>query len=114
MDLSNSVEGILQTLGIPVRFIEADNSILYAHERGATYKVPNENHYSVFIRRDLPTVQRQKVLCHELGHIVLGHMTKERFPYMSVQQRESEAEQFASFVLPLIYSPLKVMEAKSL
>lgn len=99
-----SVEDILRTLGVPVSYIMPDNKRLFENERGVTVKVAKENKYRVYIRRDLPTEVKQRTLCHELGHIVLGHMTDEKFPFMSESQREEEANAFASFVLPYIYS----------
>lgn len=100
---STSVEGILRTLNVPVNYIMPDNETLYEHEQGVTLKVPKINKYWVYIRNDLPDALRQQVLCHELGHIVLGHLTDEVFPFMSESQKEKEAEEFASFVLPYIY-----------
>lgn len=100
------VENILRSLNVPVRDIDPDNKILYEYERGATYKVPDKNKYSVYIRRDLTVAERQRVLCHELGHIALGHMTKDKFPNMTELQREKEANMFADFILPYIYGPV--------
>ena len=100
------VESILQTLGVPVRFIEPDNNTLYEHELGVTYKIPDKNIYRVFIRSGMSVAQTQMTLCHELGHIALGHLVKEKFHYLTVDQREKEAEQFASIVLPYIYKPV--------
>ena len=100
---SATVEDILYTLNVPVSYMKPDNKRLYEHEYGATIKVPKENKYCVYIRNDLPDTQRQQTLCHELGHIVLGHMTDKKFPFMTEKQREKEAEEFASFILPYIY-----------
>lgn len=98
-----SVEGILRTLNVPVSYIMPDNKILFENEQGVTLKVSGRNDYRVYIRSDLPTDLKQWVLCHELGHIVLGHLTDEKFLSMPKDQREKEAEEFASFVLPYIY-----------
>ncbi len=98
-----SVEDILRTLNVPVSYIMPDNKRLFENERGATIKVAKENRYWVYIRSDLPNEEKKRVLCHELGHIVLGHMTDEKFPFMSESQREKEANEFASFIFPYIY-----------
>lgn len=101
-----TVEDILRTLNVPVGFIKPDNKILFENERGVTIKVPKENKYWVYVRNDMPDIEKQRTLCHELGHIVLGHLTDEKFPFMPVNQREHEAEEFASFILPYIYKPV--------
>lgn len=100
-----TVVDILRSLNVPVRFIEPDGKLLFENEYGVTIKVPGENKYWVYVRNDLPVAKQQKTLCHELGHIVLGHMTDKKFPFMSEAQRENEAREFASFILPYIYKP---------
>lgn len=107
-----TVEEILCTLNIPVNFIMPDNKILFENEQGVTIKLQKENKYWVYIKKDLPDTVKQKVLCHELGHIVLGHLTDTKFPFMPKNQREQEAENFASFILPYIYKPAFVNVSK--
>lgn len=98
-----SVEDILRTLNVPVHYIQSDDRILHENENGVTFKFQGENKYWVFIKEDLPEDLKAKVLCHELGHIVLGHLTNNVFPSLPESQREREADEFASFVLPYIY-----------
>ena len=99
-----TVVDILRTLNVPVKFIEPDGKFLLENQYGSTAKIPHVNKYWVHIRNGLSIAQQQKTLCHELGHIVLGHMTDEVFPFISVSQREKEADEFASFILPYIYN----------
>ena len=93
---------------IPVYTIKPDNKILHEGENGATIRVAGTNDYWVVVRRGLTAAKNQEVLCHELGHIALGHMQDSVFPYLPEKQREKEAELFAEFVLPLIYQPILI------
>lgn len=101
---NDPVVNILQTLNVPVKFIDPDGKVLFEDQYGSIAKIPHVNKYWVHIRNGLSIAQQQKTLCHELGHIVLGHMTDEIFPFISVNQREKEADEFASFILPYIYN----------
>lgn len=98
-----SVEDILRALNVPVYYVQPDDRFLHENENGVTLRFQGENKYWVFIKDDLPEDFKEKVLCHELGHIVLGHLTSNVFSSLPESQREREANEFASFVLPYIY-----------
>lgn len=101
---NDPVVNILRALNIPVEFLEPDGDFLLENEYGATRRYPRKNKYFVHIRNGLSIAQQQETLCHELGHIVLGHLTDEIYPLVSASQKEKEAEEFASFILPYIYN----------
>ncbi|MCL2636948.1 MAG: ImmA/IrrE family metallo-endopeptidase [Oscillospiraceae bacterium] len=103
--------GILKTLnslGVTVYFTQP-NSVHLKMDGEQKYAILTRRHdtgfYSIYISNKLSFKKTQTALCHELGHIVLGHLSNEKYYKMTTEQREDEADKFTSFMMPYIFEP---------
>jgi pyruvate formate lyase activating enzyme len=71
---------LVKSLGIPVRAVKVGGILKDENHIGCAYREVTEagDKYTVYVRRGATLFEREAVLWHELAHIVLGHLLKER------------------------------------
>ncbi len=60
-----------------------------------------DNRLLVFYREDMRPFHRDYVICHELAHVILGHLKEGREPLQYTEEEEKAAEQVAQHLMRL-------------
>lgn len=102
-----AIAQICGSLGIGV-FLDSKGGYLDAKTKGVTYI--RDGRYRIVLNPNYSIEERRLTLCHELTHIILGHLLPS---YVGdPEQREFEAESLGYIIYSYIYNHFYAAEHK--